>query len=284
MLKWISCIVFWGLLQSVHGQSNNSSLLWEIRGNGLKSPSYIFGTFHILCPTDFSVSPTLSQTLKQTKQLYLEIDLSKPSVQLELMSMMRLNGTSLDKEIGDDFDGISSKFKDITGTPLAAFKQFKPFMGLSLLTLATVPCKEKIQPETLLMTLAKEANMGIGGLETVADQVNAINAQPISEQIVDLKKMVNNFDSVKTQMQSLLRVYKLNHLDSIQHFMQSQQMTAQFEQDLLINRNKNWIPRIVEAANQSASFFAVGAAHLVGPQGVIALLKQKGYQLRPIKY
>lgn len=284
MLKWISCFVFWGCLQSVHGQSNNSSLLWEISGNGLKAPSYIFGTFHILCPADFSISPTLAKTLKQTKQLYLEIDLSKPGMQLELMSLMRLNGTSLDKEIGDDFDRISAKFKSITGTPLVAFKQFKPFMGLSLLTLATVPCTEKVQPETMLMTMAKNANMDMGGLETVADQVNAINAQPLSEQIVDLKKMVNNFDSVKTQMQSLLRVYKLNHLDSIQQFMQSQQMTAQFEQDLLIKRNKNWIPKIVDASNKSASFFAVGAAHLGGPQGVIALLKEKGYQLRPLKY
>lgn len=284
MLKWVSCLIFWGCLQSVNGQSYNSSLLWEISGNELKTPSYIFGTFHILCPTDFSVSPTLAQTLKQTKQLYLELDLSKPGMQLELMSLMRLNGTSLDKEMGDDFETVNTKFKTITGTPLAAFKQFKPFMGLSLLTLATVPCTEKIQPETMFMSLAKEANMSIGGLETVADQVNAINAQPLKEQIVELKKMVNNFDSVKWQMQALLRVYKLNHLDSIQLFMQSQQMTAQFEQDLLINRNKNWIPRIIAASKESASFFAVGAAHLGGPQGVIALLKQKGYQLRPLKY
>lgn len=265
-------------------QESKSSLLWEITGNGLNKPSYLFGTFHLMCANDFSFTPILKEKLLTTEQLYLEIDLSKPGIQQELMAMIRLEGTSLDKELGEDFNTISTKFQQITGTPLSPFKQYKPFLGVSMLTLKTVPCAETIQPETIFIKFAKLDSLSIKGLESIADQVAAINHQPLSAQLQDLKQMVNNFDSVKIQMQELIRIYKTNNTDSIYQFMHKQNMTDTFEQAMLINRNKNWIPNIIDAVSVRPSFFAVGAGHLGGKEGVIELLKQKGYRLQPIKY
>lgn len=268
----------------LNGQESKNSLLWEITGNGLKKPSYLFGTFHLMCSTDFSFTPVLTEKLRSTEQLYLEIDLSKPGIQQELMLQMRLNGTSLDKEMGEDFNAINTKFQQITGIPLSSFKLFKPFLGVSMLTLKTVPCAETIQPESIFMESAKQASLPILGLESIADQAAAINHQPLSDQIQDLKKMINNFDSVKIQMKNLIQIYQLNNIDSIYQFMQQQNMTDAFEQTMLIKRNKNWVPNIIEAISAKPSFFAVGAGHLGGKEGVIELLKQKGYRLQPLKY
>jgi len=284
MRKWMLFLLVIGFSNHLSAQENNSSLLWEITGNGLKKPSYLFGTFHLICANDFSFTPLLKEKLLATKQLYLEIDLSKPGIQLELMSMMRLNGTSLDKEMGDDFSAISAKFQQITGTSLLAFKQFNPFLGISMLTLKTVPCAETIQPESIFMKIAKEDSLAVMGLESIADQANAINHQPLADQIHDFKKMVNNFDSVKLQMQALIQVYKLNNTDSVYQYMHQQNMTDAFEQTMLIKRNKNWIPKIIDAISLKPAFFAVGAGHLGGKEGVIELLRQKGYRLQPLIY
>lgn len=284
MRIWILIAVIIGFPNLLSAQAGKSSLLWEITGNGLNKPSYLFGTFHLMCADDFSLTPILKEKLLTTKQLYLEIDLSKPGIQQELMTMMLLDGTSLDKELGEDFNAISAKFQQITGTPLSVFKQFKPFLGVSMLTLKTLPCKDPIQPESVFMKLAKEDSLPIIGLESIADQANAINHQSLADQIHDLKKMVNNFDSIKIQMKELIQIYKLNNTDSIYQFMHQQNMTDVFEQTMLIKRNKNWIPTIIKAISANPSFFAVGAGHLGGEEGVIELLKHMGYRLQPINY
>lgn len=284
MRSWVLLILASLLSFSVSAQKTTQSLLWEIRGNGLKTPSYLFGTSHIICASDFSFTPILSEKIKSSKKLFLEIDLSQPNIQQEMMLMMQLDGTTLDKLIGSDFETINTNFQKITGASLKLFNQFKPFLGVSMLTLKTVPCTDFIQPETVFMKSAQEAGIPVGGLETISDQVAAINAQPLSDQITEFKKMVSNFDSVKLQMNELIKVYKQNDVERIYQFMQEQQMTDAFEQNMLIKRNKNWIPSIIHSIQIQPSFFAVGAAHLGGKEGVIALLKEKGYQLTPVKY
>ncbi|PJE46902.1 MAG: hypothetical protein CUR34_05060 [Sediminibacterium sp.] len=284
MRNWVLLVLASLLSFSGGAQKITQSLLWEISGNGLKSPSYLFGTSHIICASDFSFTPVLAEKIKSTKKLFLEIDLSKPNMQQEMLQMMQLEGTSLDKLLGSDFETINTNFQKITGASLKLFNQFKPFVGISMLTLKTVPCNTPMQPETVFMKSAQEAGNPVGGLETVSDQVAAINAQPLSDQITEFKKMVNNFDSVKLQMNELIKVYKLNDVERIYQFMQEQKMTEAFEQTMLIKRNKNWIPSIIHSIQIQPTFFAVGAAHLGGKEGVIDLLKEKGYQLTPVKY
>ncbi|WP_439505587.1 TraB/GumN family protein [Sediminibacterium sp.] len=284
MRNWV--LLFLASLLSISGgaQKTTQSLLWEISGNGLKSPSYLFGTSHIICASDFNFTPVLAEKIKSSKKLFLEIDLSKPNMQQEMLQMMQLEGTTLDKLLGSDFETINTHFQKITGASLKLFNQFKPFIGVSMLTLKTVACNTLIQPETVFMKSAEEAGIAVGGLETVSDQVAAINSQPLSDQITEFKKMVTNFDSVKLQMNELIKVYKLNDVERICQFMQDQRMTEAFEQTMLIKRNKNWIPSIINSIQIQPTFFAVGAAHLGGKEGVIDLLKEKGYQLTPVKY
>lgn len=282
-MKWM--LVFWvGVLSlKVSAQSSgNSSLLWEISGNGLAKPSYLYGTFHMLCANDYTISEVLKQKLLGTQKLYLEVDITKPGIQQELMTQMKLTETSLDKELGADFQQVDQSFQQITGISLNLFKQFKPFVSMSMLTLKTLDCPDKVQPETILSGFAKNAKIEIEGLETVADQVAAVNAQPLDSQVNVFKKMVLDFDISKKEMRELVRVYQLNHTDSIYAYMKNQSMSNDFEQHMLIRRNRNWIPKIISAMHESPAFFAVGAGHLGGQEGVLALLRDKGYQLKPL--
>lgn len=281
-MKWMIGVLIVLFSMNASAQSSGSSLLWEISGNGLAKPSYLYGTFHMLCANDYAISETIRQKLLSTQQLYLEVDITKPGVQQELMTQMKFSESSLDKELGTDFQQVDQAFQAITGISLNLFKQFKPFVSMSMLTLKTLDCPDKIQPESILSGIAKNANLGIEGLESVADQVAAVNAQPLDSQLLALKKMVEQFDISKKEMKELVRVYQLNHTDSIYAYMKNQSMSNDFEQHMLIKRNRNWIPKMVSAFHQSPAFFAVGAGHLGGPEGVLALLREKGYQLKPL--
>lgn len=273
------------VINSSQAQVPKSSLLWEISGNGLTQPSYLFGTFHLMCKTDFAISDILESKLKASSQFYGELKMDDPQLQMKLMSKMSMNGKTLQSLLNEtDFAAVSAKFQSLTGYPLLAFNNFKPFLSMSMLTMKSLTCAETVQPETEFVGLAKKMNLPILGLETVDDQMNAIDKEPIDSQIISFKKTVLNFDSVKTAMQQMSDVYKLRDVDSLYSFMKQMGIDDNFETALLTNRNEKWAPIIKEIITQKPSFFAVGAGHLGGPNGVIYLLRKQGYRLTPVKY
>ena len=262
-----------------------SSLLWKISGKGLKQPSYLFGTFHIMCKSDFTISPVLEEKIKTSKQFYGELDMDDPGMQMSMMAKMRLQETSLSKLLGDaDYKAVSDSFKNITGMPLQLFNQFSPFMPMSLLAISSIKCADRVQPETEFVTIAKNNKLPVLGLETIDDQINAINAQPLDSQVLAFKQTVLKYDSVQQMMVKMIQVYKQNNTEKIYRFIMNNGGTNDFETAMLVTRNKKWIPVIKKAVADKPSFFAVGAGHLGGKQGVIALLKKEGYTLTPVLY
>ena len=270
---------------TTYAQPEKSSLLWEVSGNGLQQPSWLFGTFHILCKEDFTISDILKNKLQASKQFYGELDMDDPNLQMQIaMKMMMTDKTLESLMTEDDYKKVSGHFQQITGMSIKLFNNFKPFMPLSLLAINTIPCDNKIQPETEFTELAKKNNLPIFGLETVDDQINAIDKEPLYSQINEFKQTVMNFDSVKQVMSQLISVYKLRDVDSLYKFMKTAGANDSFEMDLIINRNRNWIPVIKKALTEKPTFFAVGAGHLGGPNGVISLLRKQGYRVTPVMY
>lgn len=262
-----------------------SSLLWEISGNQLRKPSYLFGTFHLICQSDFSISQELAGKLRTAEEFYAELDITQPGIQQELIAQLTLKGTTLNALMGAaGFEKASASFKQITGMDLQRFNQFKPFMSLNLLALYAIPCADKIQPETLFIQMAKAQKIPVAGLETLADQIVAIDAQPMESQLKTLVASLQNYDSVKLVMKQLLNVYKLNNTDSLYSFMQQNSSDDYFEKELIEKRNNRWISVIDLAIRNKSAFFAVGAGHLGGKAGLITLLRKQGYTLKPINY
>ncbi len=261
------------------------SLLFEISGNGLKSSSYIFGTFHIMCKDQFSVSTSIETKILSTDQFYGELDMDDPTMQATLMQKIMMKDTTIESMMdSSSFKVFDEAFKKITGMPAPLLNHYKPFFHLSLLTLKAIPCINVVQPETELMQIAKKHRKEISGLETIDEQMNAIDAQPLDSQIISLQKMVLNFDSTKNMMKEMIDVYNKNDAELLYDYVQKQGTDGMNEEVLLVNRNKNWIPKLKKIMLAKSSFIAVGAAHLGGKTGVLALLKASGYTVKPLKY
>ncbi|HLV51992.1 MAG TPA: TraB/GumN family protein, partial [Flavobacterium sp.] len=78
MKKLINKIAFFGLLLTgiIGNAQNEPSLLWQIEGNGLEKPSYLFGTIHMICEDDFMMTPAIERSLENVEAFYAEIDFS----------------------------------------------------------------------------------------------------------------------------------------------------------------------------------------------------------------
>ena len=280
----ISTLTFSGT--SFSQEQPKNSLLWMISGKDLSRPSYVFGTFHMMCKSDFAITDPLKEKLNATEQFYGELDMDDPGLQMSMMSKMRLKDKTLKDLMSEkDYTTLSENFQRVTGMQLQMFNQFMPFMSLSLLTLNSIECSDRVQPEGEFVKLAQQKKLPILGLETIDDQIEAINSQPLDSQLYSLKRMVLAYDSVKQSMNKMIAVYKENNVDKLYDFIKANSNgDDRFETEMLAKRNKKWIPTIEKAIHEKPSFFAVGAGHLGGHEGVLELLRKQGYTLTPVLY
>ena len=92
----------------------NNSLLWEISGKGLEKPSYLFGTFHMMCRDDISFSKNLVSSLQQADAIYLEMDLGDPENTIGALKLMKMNDGETIKNLlsESDYNRLKNFFFD----------------------------------------------------------------------------------------------------------------------------------------------------------------------------
>ena len=265
-------------------QSNAKSLLWKISGNGLNAPSYLYGTIHITCDASLQ-KPTLD-AIANTAQLYLELDMDDPQMQMTMVQgMMMKEGKTMKTMMSDtDYKMVDAYFTKKLGMGLAALDKMKPFMLTTLVLPSMLDCPMQSVEQELMKVNASQ-NKEVLGLETVQEQLAVFDAIPYDVQLAELIKSVkNNFENDKAELTKMYAVYQSGDVDAMQQMTaeSDNKITSDYQNELLNNRNANWIPKIEQIAKQKPTFFGVGAGHLGGPKGVIALLRKKGYTVEPV--
>ena len=262
------------------------TLLWQITGPGIASPSYLYGTIHLMCKDDIIVSTELRAKFYSTQQLYLELDMDDPSVLVKTMAHMNMkNDTTLNQLLPKPtYDSVSIAFQKITNIPLQMMQSMKPELISTAIYPSLLGCDGSEAWEQRFMQMAKANNMEIKGLEQIEDQLKIFDEIPYKTQAEELKETVLNIDSVKTSFTQMLDVYKHKDLDSLSKMMNDENDLSAFNDLLLVNRNKKWISEIIEQAKLKPTFFAVGAGHLGNTNGVINLLRKNGYTITPVNY
>ncbi len=278
-----AAILLYLTVQPIFAQSDNT-LLWEISGKGLKQPSYLFGTFHVLCPEDLMVTDAIRNKLKTTQQLVLELDFDDPNLMTEMQQYMVLtNGkTTKDYLNESDYELVSRFFQDSLGMPFEQVAIIKPFMLTTFLYTKYLGC-QPASWEQVLVQMAQAQKSEILGLETPQQQLAALDKMTYEQQATLLVEGVRDYDNMKIMMAEMVQIYKDQKMERIQESAGTYFAELEvIEKALLEDRNRKWIPQIEKLIKKNPTFFAVGAAHLGGKTGVIALLRAKGYKLTPI--
>lgn len=269
--------------------NDKSALLYEITGNGLETPSYIFGTIHIICTEDMISMNKLTDYVDKTEQVFLEVDLDDPS-EMALagkMAIMADDKTLSEIMSAEQYAKVDELVKSSVGVPLEALKTYKP-MFVSVMAITSpklLGCDQARSYDFSLLQYAVSKKKSVEGLETMKAQTAAIDSIPLKKQVEDLYKIALNPEKSLTEFKKMLDIYKMQNSDKIYEFIQTQiENDALFQTNILNNRNIAWLPKIEKAVKEKSTFFAVGAGHLGGEKGVLNLLKAKGYKLQPIRF
>jgi uncharacterized protein len=274
--------------QTSKNKSVDTGIFYKITGKNLKKPSYLLGTFHLICQKDLFPAETIKSYVSQTEKLMLEIDLSDPAVMQKATSgaMLTDGKTAKDFLKTEDYAKIDALFKNYLGISYDQLQTFKPFMASTVLMMSPkiVGCQAAPGYDKILADAAAGNKTPIVGLENVEDEFAAIDAQPLDKQFADLVKVAADPEKTIADFKNLYRVYLSQNYADLYKTLETQMKDSQESKaKLLDERNAKWIPVIEKNIAQSPVFIAVGGGHLGGEKGVINLLRKKGYTLTPIK-
>jgi hypothetical protein len=271
----------------------DQSLLWKISGKNLTSPSYLFGTIHMIGKNDYFFTETMQAAFDATAQVTFEINMEEMSDMGAMMPVMMKafmsdNITLRDLLDRESYEIVEAHFNDL-GLPMMFLDRIKP-MFLSALS-AEDMMKTQTDNETLvsyefeLMDMARKQNKTVAGLETAEYQMSMFDSIPYDVQARMLVASIQDNDgSGDEEYRKMIDLYKAQDITAMGALItQEGDELANYEQLLLTNRNRNWIPVMARMMGTTPTFFAVGAGHLGGPKGVIALLRAAGYTVTSVR-
>jgi uncharacterized protein len=265
--------------------SAQKALLYEISGNGLEKPSYLYGTIHVICSNDFIWRESLSQKVKESEQIALELDMDDPKMMMKMLEMSNFkNGQTIKSIMSEaDYAKLSKFFKDSLSLSLNMMNKLKPFSLLSVMTNQLMDCEIKSY-EIEFVKVAKEQKKEVIGLETIEFQLNLFDKISNEDVVKMLLEMVDSYTTAKKDFAELISHYKNQEVDNLYNDMnKSSSGFKGYEKAFLDDRNQDWIPKIKKIASEKSTVFAVGAGHLGGENGVLSLLKKAGFVVKVVE-
>lgn len=270
------------------------SLLWEVTGNGLEKPSYVYGTIHMIGKKDFFLTDATVEAMSQADRFTFEIDMEDMNDMSKIMPLMMKAFMKGDTTLSDlltdeEYELVSDHFKKI-GLPLMMLERIKP-MFLSAMTGEDmfVPGQDNadasmVSYEFEIMKEAQKGKKPIEGLETMEFQMSLFDKIPYTDQAKMLVESIKApaDSSADSQMDQLVQIYKDQDIEAMVSMMDDESGMGEYEDILLNSRNEKWIPAMEEMMKDKITFFAVGAGHLGGEKGVVRLLRKAGYTLKPL--
>lgn len=246
-----------------------------------KTAPYIFGTAHHVGPDPVFNNKTLLSIILQSKFIVLEIDtieVKKPSHKLSQVKTI-----GLDKLITqEDYIIVKEAYLKYTGLNIDDDKFYSPLVISSAIRNGKEKSEKHVkQMESAFYTICKDRRIPIKGLETREYRNTLFMSFPIEEQAKMLMYDLNELliDKAAEEYRICFEENDLNclcNLDDLNHY------TRPGDTTLVMNRNLFWINNIKNYIEQGASFIAIGAAHLCGDYGILALLRKEGYMIVPI--
>jgi uncharacterized protein len=265
------------------------SFAWKVTGKS--GVVYLIGSVHLLSNDFYPLQPALEAAYKDSDLLVEEVDMAEltdPTAQLSLLGKAMLpSSTPLDKVISADTYAVLSKRAAALGLPLEPFKMLKPWMVA--LTLVQMEWQQAgFDPQLGLdkhfYDQAKADGKTTQGLETAEYQISRLDGLSMEQQEHLLSESLKEADSEKANMKKLVDTWRTGDSAAVERIVLADlKAEPVLYQRLLVERNRNWLPKIEAAfARPKHALVVVGAAHLVGPDGLLAALRAKGYTVEQL--
>jgi uncharacterized protein YbaP (TraB family) len=296
----ILCLFGVGLLTPPRAAAQ---LLWEIRGNGLRKSSYLFGTIHLGEKRAYAHVERVMPYIEKAEVFAGELDLELNALETvsAIMPLMFMKGDTTLATLLDSaqYRQVRKQVKEEMPLLYPMVDKIKPIFLMVFLSEAknAAPQLEKMQTDSTkkneppldlyLQEIARQFKKEVIGLETMKEQLTAFTAISLEEQAnmliatIENKKETQKNEGIDKRLEQMLNWYAAEELDSLYQFAVSSS-SEEFNKHLLLIRNQHMSERIATKIRSQTHFIAIGTAHLSGEQGVIALLEKEGFELVPL--
>ncbi len=280
----------------------HAQLLYEVTGKGLEKPSYILGTHHCFDYTFTDSIPGYNDAFESVEQVYGEVDMElmkSPQMMMMFQKMMMMPTDTLLKDLvsAEDYAFLDTQIKKYLGesASIDALSVLKPSaisVQLSMIVSSKIIGKPMgfVAIDAQVQNEARKKGLKVGGLETSEYQANLLLGESVEDQAKDLVRTLKVGDLYE-DAKALSELYRAQDSQELYNCIENNIQSSakdQAEQDellekLLFERNRNWMAQLPEIFDSGSTMVAVGTGHLHGTQGVITLLKEKGYKVKAVK-
>lgn len=262
------------------------NFLWKATGR--QNAIYLVGSVHMLTRDYYPLSPALDRAFNDSNLLVEETNLAEmlaPAFQLTLLTRIMLPPSqSLEKVLSPGTYALVSRRVATLGVPIEPLQRFKPwYVALTLLGLEWQ--KAGFDPDLGLdkhfHDRAASEGKPVQGLETPAYQISRFDELTQAQQDHLLAESIEELDREQSHVATLANAWRAGDAATVERIvLEGVKDDPLMYQRLLVERNRNWLPQIESLfARQGRAFVVVGAAHLVGPDGLLTMLRAKGYSV-----
>lgn len=243
------------------------------------------GTMHLLCVDTFQMPDVVTTALEQTEQLVVEVNLKNEDELLSLQkAVLQQPANYLQQHLSpEQLEEVAERTQAQLNIPLDALSGLRPMIISSLFLETYLDCNSaNFSLDGQLVDWADEANKQIIGLETAAWQLSLFDIIPLPEQVDAFYELVTEPEQSKAELQQMAATYLSGNGEKLHQLLIEQDDFMGAQTIILDDRNHLWMEKLPQLVSENASFIAVGAGHLYGEHGLLALLTAQGYQLTPI--
>lgn len=257
------------------------SLLWQIDHDALDRPSFLFGTMHVRDEQAFSSLPTVYHYLDQCDALATEYDITeRPGPDLAFSMFLPDQHVLSDFFRPKQYQKLKAILLKAFGVDLDHFARFQPLMVINMISESLLRNDRPQALDLHLWHYAGQQGKLQMGIETLDEQLRVLQAIPLKMQIEQLRSLGRNVSKFRRATLKNAGVYQYQDPQRIYQLVR--RSSHGLRKLLLFQRNRIMAERIDRIVREQSTLCAVGAGHLAGKEGVIPLLKLRGFRLRPL--
>ena len=262
------------------------SFLWKVQAGA--KVLYLAGSVHALSADVYPLSQAFEGAFTASGTLVEEIDLAEADslsmAPMLLTKGMYADGRRFDTSVSKDTATLVASRMSAAGLPVEMIQAMKPWMvmmTISALEAQKAGLNASLGLDKHFYDRAKAAGKPVVGLETAESQIDRLDRMPDALQEQLLRSTISELDTQRGSLHMIVSAWQRGDASSIEKMLLSSftPYPAAYK-SLIVERNQNWIPQIDAClARPQPCFVVVGAAHLVGPDGLVTLLQRKGYRV-----
>lgn len=260
------------------------ALLWKIAGNGLEKPNYVVGTVHSRDARAYGQAERLLEVIGAQDVVAGELDLSmtgEGSLMMVKTMMMPPDTQLVDLYSKRQYKRVKQAVEVQLGPMAMLADRIKPFFLAGMLNESGMSTDSAMVLDQYLQVRAKAMGKEVMGVETVGEQLAAVDRLSLREQADMLYDLVRKGRQQK-DLDRLMQAYAAQDLEALYKMTKEGDLPESFSESLLTERNERMAVRMDSLMRDGRTFlFALGAMHLPGEEGVLHRLRALGYAVEP---